>query len=136
MAVASVMALVVSMRALGVHGYGSGADAFTTSATVLRDTIVSDGTVRDTLRIVQFMLRGPFVQRAVVVGDFNTWRRGATALQRGPDGSWYGQALVPRDAVRFAYIVNDAPPSVPWATGALRRHDTASPGTPSERDSI
>jgi hypothetical protein len=62
----------------------------------------------DTLRIVEFVLRGPEVRTASVVGEFNAWQRGATTLTHGDDGSWRARVLVPRDALRFAYVVNDA----------------------------
>ncbi len=66
----------------------------------------------DTLRIVEFVLRGPSVRSAMVVGEFNAWQRGATTLTPAADGAWRARVLVPRtatrDALRFAYVVNDA----------------------------
>jgi hypothetical protein len=71
--------------------------------------------MRDTLRIVEFVLRGADVGSAAVVGDFNAWQSGATALHRDADGAWRARVLVPQDVVRFAYEVKptgDRPPHV------------------------
>ncbi len=60
----------------------------------------------DTLSIVEFILRGPTVHAATAVGDFNAWRGGATTLTYATDGTWRARVLVPRDALRFAIVVN------------------------------
>ncbi len=81
-----------------------------TSATVLGDSVVPQlgGRLLDTLRVVEFVLRGPAVRSAAVVGDFNAWRRGVTLLAHDSGETWRARVLVPRDALRFAYVVNDA----------------------------
>lgn len=90
--------------------------SFEQSARVVGDTIVqrvaagAPGTLRDTLldtlRIVEFVVRGPSVRSAAVMGEFNGWR--ATAMQRATDSEeWRARITVPRDALRFAYLVND-----------------------------
>lgn len=61
----------------------------------------------DTLRIVEFVLRGSSVHAAAVLGDFNRWKRGATQLVAVGNHEWRALALVPRDAVRVAYLVNN-----------------------------
>ena len=106
----------ISLRGLDErHGGG----ALETTALILGDSVVPvhDGAVRadtvgerflDTLRIVEFVLRGPAVHSATVIGDFNAWQRGVTALTRDSHDSWRARVLVPRDALRFAYVVNDA----------------------------
>ncbi|HYW30056.1 MAG TPA: hypothetical protein VE869_01020 [Gemmatimonas sp.] len=131
-ALAGLLALVIGGRSIGlVDGVrehtsdrmsgstrhdGVEAVGISTSATVLRDTVVrATGRslqeafrvgLRDTLRVVELVLRGPDVARVAVVGDFNAWQRGATPMERRADGSWYAQVVVPRDVVRFAYVVN------------------------------
>ncbi|MES2522798.1 MAG: hypothetical protein V4617_08890 [Gemmatimonadota bacterium] len=118
-ALASLLALVVGIRGIGSvdsMANTSMTNTITASATVLRDTVLPVASpslqdafragLRDTLRVVELVLRGPDVQDASVVGDFNAWQRGATAMQRRADGAWYAQVIVPRDVVRFAYVVN------------------------------
>jgi len=112
-ALAGVLGLMLSLRAATTLRDPRGAAGMTFSATVIGDTVMPSlgDTVRDTLRIVEFVLRGPSdrapVRSADVIGDFNAWRRGATAMAQRDDGSWYARAVVPRDAVRFAYAVDD-----------------------------
>ena len=62
----------------------------------------------DTMHIVEFVLHAPLVRSVVVVGDFNAWQRGASPMHHDADGAWRIRALVPRDALRFAYVVNSA----------------------------
>jgi len=116
MTLVALFVAAISLRGLDErHGGG----ALETTAFILGDSVVPvhEGGARadsvgerllDTLRIVEFVLRGPAVRSATVIGDFNAWQRGITALTRGSDDSWRARVLVPRDAVRFAYVVNDA----------------------------
>jgi hypothetical protein len=117
--VAMLFAATVSLQSVrSWQATGSGHTALHTAAYILGDTVVpvapdaARGTVgqvlHDTLRIVEFVLRGPGVRSAAVVGDFNAWRHGVTRLARGADGTWRARVVVPRDVVRFAYVVNDA----------------------------
>ena len=66
--------------------------------------------VLDTLRIVEFVLRGSSIRTATVLGNFNAWNRGATALVATGGGEWRARVLVPRDAVatslQVAFLVN------------------------------
>lgn len=119
-ALAGMLGLLLSVRAVTTIGGGRGASAMTLSAAVIGDTVMPSlgDTVRDTLRIVEFVLRGPAARGAVradVIGDFNAWRRGATAMAQRADGTWYARVVVPRDAVRFAYAVNDEATDTPAA---------------------
>ncbi len=65
----------------------------------------------DTLRIVEFVMRGSSIRAASVLGDFNAWKRGATPLVAVSDVEWRVRVLVPRDAVqtsrKVAYLVNN-----------------------------
>ena len=83
----------------------------------------------DTLRIVEFVLRGGVTHSAVVVGDFNGWQRGATPMHRDGNGEWKTRALVPPDVLRYAYIVDDAqvitaPPLSVVRNATPVRHDS------------
>ncbi len=84
------------------------------SATVLGDTVLGDA-VRDTLRVVRFALGGPAARaaaRVALAGDFTGWRADAPlARDRHPGatpGAWSVTLAVPRDAVRYAFVVDGA----------------------------
>ncbi len=66
--------------------------------------------VLDTLRIVEFVLRGSSIRSASVLGTFNAWNRGATPLVTTGRDEWRARVLVPRDAVatslNVAFLVN------------------------------
>ncbi len=66
--------------------------------------------VLDTLRIVEFVLRGSSIHTATVLGSFNAWNRGATPLATAGRDEWRARVLVPRDAVatslNVAFLVN------------------------------
>lgn len=81
----------------------------------------------DTMRIVEFVLHAPSVRSVVVVGDFNAWRRGASPMHRDADGAWRTRALVPRDALRFAYVVNNARVVAPAPMPVVRTMPRSSP---------
>ncbi len=136
-AMAAVLALAVGMQRTVelIPGYGTRAKVIHFSAQVLGDTVLPGGSrvlglafrdtlFRDTLRVVEFVLRGTDVASANVVGDFNGWQPRATPLRRAPDGTWRARVVVPRDQVHFAYVVNDEDEGDD-ARGALRRPSTA-----------
>jgi hypothetical protein len=89
-----------------------------TSAVVLGDTVVPaagapdslGARLLDTLRIVQFAIRGPHIGAAEVIGSFNGWQRGSTTMASasGHADEWRARVLVPRDALDFAFVVSDA----------------------------
>ena len=94
-----------------------------TSVRVLGDTVVPSvgapdslgARLLDTLRIVQFAIRGPHIDAAEVIGTFNGWRRGSTMLTSdaavdgdSTAGEWRTRVLVPRDALDFAFVIRDA----------------------------
>jgi len=131
-AMAGVLGLLLCVRSLTSLGAaGAPATGVTTAVWVIGDTVVPSlglrGTIRDTLRIVTFALRGEGVRSAAVVGDFNAWRNDSTRLVRQADGSWTARVIVPRDAVRYDFVVNDeplrgaaAPPASAESTRTLR----------------
>jgi hypothetical protein len=113
--VATVLLLLAgSIRVGGDYLLGS---SFEQSAVIVGDTIVDrvvsrsgsgalHDTIRDTLRIVEFVVRGRGVERVDVVGAHDGWN--ATTLQKSNgDDAWRARLVVPRDALRFAYLVNN-----------------------------
>lgn len=119
--------------------FGRAGMAIETAAFVLGDSVVptpnshvsgavvppaSRSRLLDTLRIVEFVIRGSSVHAVSVVGDFNAWKRGATPLVAVGDREWRARVLVRRDALQaslnVAYIINDAT-LIPAAAGIARR---------------
>ena len=62
----------------------------------------SGGRWLDTLRIVEFVLRGPSVHSASALGEFNRWQRAVTPLARVASNEWRVRVLVPRDALSMS----------------------------------
>lgn len=61
----------------------------------------------DTVHVVRFVLLAPNAQSVALVGDFNSWQRGATPLRRtGADGLWTATVRIPPGAHQYAFIVN------------------------------
>jgi hypothetical protein len=76
-------------RVVASHGHG-----------VLLDTL------QDTMRIVEFVVRGRGVQSVTVSGDDSTGP--STKLEQVAGGrEWRGRMVVPRDALRFAFRINN-----------------------------
>lgn len=121
----AAMAVVMLTR---VAAPGSGVADIVTVTRILGDSIVpagasaTNGHWLDTLRIVEFVIRGSGIHTAAVIGDFNQWRRGATPLASANGDEWRARVLVPRDALQMAYFVNDAQviPAEPLAARTTR----------------
>jgi hypothetical protein len=81
------------------------------TAIVLGDTVLG-AALRDTLRLVRFVLAAPAApagSRVAVAGDFNAWSRTATPATRDArTGAWRVTVAVPRDVVRYAFVVDGA----------------------------
>jgi hypothetical protein len=114
-AAATILLLLAgSLRMSGDYLLGT---SFEQSAIIVGDTIVDrvvssagggglHDTLRDTLRIVEFVVRGRGVERVEVAGEYDGWR--TTALQKSDNGNaWRARLVVPRDALRFAFLVNN-----------------------------
>jgi hypothetical protein len=126
-----LLAVAVSLR------FG-GSDAISTrfegTALVVGDTVIPRlvavqgrtfrDTLLDTLRVVEFVMRGNGIRTASVVGEFNDWRPDATRMLARTGAEWRVRALVPRDALRFGYLVNDehlvSAPPLPVRTAPSR----------------
>jgi hypothetical protein len=94
-------------------------------AVTIGDSVVSMASaIRDTLRIVQFMLTAPAASRVALAGDFNGWDIRATPLERDRrDGRWAVALALAPGRHHYAYVVDDTQ----WV-----RDPTAAPAEPNE----
>jgi hypothetical protein len=71
------------------------------------DTVAA--TIRDTVRLVQFMLVAPTASRVALAGDFNAWDPKATPLRRSShDAPWTVALDLPPGRHRYAFVVDDS----------------------------
>jgi hypothetical protein len=91
----------------------------------LGDSVASVASaIRDTLRIVQFMLTAPAASRVALAGDFNGWDTRGTPLARDArDGRWTVTLALAPGRHRYAYVVDDTQ----WV-----RDPAATPAEPNE----
>lgn len=76
------------------------------AAVVLGDTVA--GALRDTLRMVQFILTAPAASRVALAGDFNGWNPRTTPLARtSRDGRWQVTLALTPGRHAYAYVVDD-----------------------------
>jgi hypothetical protein len=81
----------------------------------LGDTVAA--TLRDTVRLVQFMLVAPAASRVALAGDFNGWNARGTPLSRSSDASpWTVAIAVPPGQHRYAFVVDDTQ----WVRGSVK----------------
>jgi hypothetical protein len=94
-------------------------------ATVIGDSVASVASaIRDTLRIVQFMLTAPAASRVALAGDFNGWDpRGIAMTRDSRDGRWAIKRALTPGRHNYAYVVNDTQ----WV-----RDPVGTPATPNE----
>lgn len=94
-------------------------------ATVIGDSVASVASaIRDTLRIVQFMLTAPAASRVALAGDFNGWDpRGIAMTRDSRDGRWAIKLALTPGRHNYAYVVNDTQ----WV-----RDPVGMPATPNE----
>lgn len=127
----ALMALALVMRMSG--GVMGGSD-IETATRILGDSVVPSAATftnsetgqptrwLDTLRVVEFVIRGSSIHAASIMGDFNRWQR--TANPMVSDGhAWRARVLVPRDVVDVAYLVNGAK-IIPASSAAAPIHTT------------
>ena len=61
----------------------------------------------DTVHLVRFVLMAPGAKSVSLVGDFNAWVKGATALeQTGREGVWVASVVVPSGRHEYAFVVD------------------------------
>jgi len=91
----------------------------------LGDSVASVASaIRDTLRIVQFMLTAPAASRVALAGDFNGWDPRAIPLERDRrDGRWAVTLALAPGRHSYAYVVDDTQ----WV-----RDPAATPAEPNE----
>jgi hypothetical protein len=94
-------------------------------AVIIGDSVASMASaIRDTLRIVQFMLTAPAASRVALAGDFNGWDIRATPLERDRrDGRWAVALALAPGRHNYAYVVDDTQ----WV-----RDPAAAPAEPNE----
>jgi predicted carbohydrate-binding protein with CBM48 len=78
-------------------------------AVVIGDSVASVASaIRDTLRIVQFMLTAPAASRVSLAGDFNGWDiRGIPMTRDSRDGRWAVTLALAPGRHSYAYVVDD-----------------------------
>lgn len=81
----------------GLAGAGAGSAARPVAAEAIRDT----------LRLVRFVLSAPAAKSVALVGDFNGWRRDATLLAAGERGEWTAAVALVPGLHRYAFVVDD-----------------------------
>ena len=77
--------------------------------TTIGDSVASVASaIRDTLRIVQFMLTAPAASRVMLAGDFNGWDPRSTPMARASlDGRWAVTLALAPGRHHYAYVVDD-----------------------------
>ena len=76
-------------------------------AVIIGDSVASMASaIRDTLRIVQFILTAPAASRVALAGDFNGWDTRAIPLERR-DGRWAVTLALAPGRHQYAYVVDD-----------------------------
>ena len=70
---------------------------------VIRDSIA--GPLRDTLRLVRFVLETPSASRVALVGDFTAWA--PAALERERNGRWVATLAMKDGRHAYAFVVDD-----------------------------
>ena len=69
---------------------------------------IAAAAIRDTLRLVRFVLAAPTASSVALVGDFNGWRRDATFLVSGEGGTWTAAVALAPGRHRYAFVVDDS----------------------------
>jgi hypothetical protein len=78
-------------------------------AVIIGDSVASVASaLRDTLRIVQFILTAPAASRVALAGDFNGWDTRSVPLTRDTrDGRWAVTLALAPGRHTYAYVVDD-----------------------------
>jgi hypothetical protein len=76
------------------------------TVSVIGDSIGAiGGTLRDTLRLVRFVLEAPTATRVALVSDFTAWA--PAALERERNGRWSATVALPKGHYAYAFVVDD-----------------------------
>jgi hypothetical protein len=116
---------IALLLAVGSQGPSSSGAAPGRRAVIIGDSVAAmAASIRDTLRIVQFMLTAPAASRVALAGDFNGWDIRATPLERDRrDGRWAIALALAPGRHNYAYVVDDTQ----WV-----RDPVATPAEPNE----
>ena len=123
LATAAGIALVL---AVGAQDRGGPGMSPSRRAVVIGDSVASVASaIRDTLRIVQFMLTAPAASHVALAGDFNGWDTRALPMTReSRDGRWAVTLALAPGRHNYAYVVDDTQ----WVRDPL--------GTPAEPNEL
>jgi hypothetical protein len=96
------------------------------AAAASRDTL-GGALLRDTLRLVRFVLVAPTATRLALVGDFNRWDPTATPMATAEStGVWTAAVALRAGTHRYAFVVDDAR----WVADPAAAHRADSAGLP------
>jgi Carbohydrate-binding module 48 (Isoamylase N-terminal domain) len=116
---------IALLMAIGTQERAGTAMSPSRRAVVIGDSVASVASaIRDTLRIVQFMLTAPAASRVALAGDFNGWDPRAIPMARDSrDGRWAVTLALAPGRHSYAYVVDDTQ----WV-----RDPAATPAEPNE----
>jgi len=100
---------IALLMALGTREASTPRSGSVRRAVIIGDSVASVASaLRDTLRIVQFILTAPAASRVALTGDFNGWDTRATPLTRATDsGRWSVTLALAPGRHSYAYVVDD-----------------------------
>jgi len=106
LAVAASIAAVVALGTLAASSLADGNGAKVAANTAMSLPAPISRAV-DTVHIVRFVLMAPGAKSVSLVGDFNAWAKGATALeQTGREGVWAASVVVLPGRHEYAFVVD------------------------------
>jgi hypothetical protein len=116
-AIAAGFAGVVTLGTLRSAVPLDGGPGSAAAAAALGDTVAA--AIRDTARLVRFMLVAPTASRVGVAGDFNGWDASATPLVAAESGGvWSAAVALTPGRHRYAFVVDDTQ----WVTDPQAPH--------------
>jgi hypothetical protein len=106
LAIAASIAAVVALGTLAAASLTDGNRPAVAANTVVNSPGPNSHMV-DTVHLVRFVLMAPGAKSVALVGDFNAWEKGATALeQTGQEGVWVASVVVPSGRHEYAFVVD------------------------------
>jgi Glycogen recognition site of AMP-activated protein kinase len=106
LAMAASIAVVVALGTLAAASLTDGNRPAVAANTVVNSPGPNSRMV-DTVHLVRFVLMAPGAKSVSLVGDFNAWVKGATALeQTGREGVWVASVVVPSGRHEYAFVVD------------------------------
>ena len=106
LAMAASIAAVVALGTLAAASLTDG-NRPAVAANTLVNSPGPNSRMVDTVHLVRFVLMAPGAKSVSLVGDFNAWAKGATALeQTGREGVWVASVVVPSGRHEYAFVVD------------------------------